>query len=68
MTEMIKSRLNVIEQESSKASAADDLKCKDPDEKTAAEIIKRKTIPSPISPISNSKQGSVAHEDSAKHD
>jgi hypothetical protein len=58
---MTESRLKVIEQESSKASAVDDLQCPDPDEKTAAAIIKKKTVP-------QKAQKGVANEDSAKHD
>lgn len=55
---MVESRLKVTEVESSKASAEQDLRSPDPDEKTAAAIIKKKTV----------GQGSAANENSPKHD
>lgn len=53
---MIESKITVIELESSKASAREDLKRPDPDEKAAAEIIER------------NKKGGAAHEIAKKSD
>jgi hypothetical protein len=41
---MIESKITVVELESSKAAARDDLKKPDPDEKAAAKIIERNTV------------------------
>lgn len=40
---MVESKITVVELESSKAAAQDDLKKPDPDERAAAEIIARNT-------------------------
>lgn len=55
---MVESRVTVIEVESSRASAQEDVKKPDPDEKAAAEIIERNTI----------KKGGATHETTKKSD
>lgn len=58
---MVESKIKVIEIESSKASAQEDLKRPDPDERTAAEIIARNTV-------APKKESGAAHEITKKSD
>lgn len=61
---MVESKIKVIEIESSKASAQEDLKRPDPDERTAAEIIARNTV----TPVAPKKESGAAHEITKKSD
>lgn len=58
---MIETKITTVEQERSKASAEDDLKRPDPDEKTAAALIEKNIK-------GTNGKGGAPNENSKKHD